>query len=122
MSGSETMGGAVMHWQMLSKDPERIASFYAALFGWKVSARNGMGYRTIETGGGVNGGLWPVPPEAPEGVQIYVQVPDIDRALERLVELGGTVVMPKQVLPDGDAMALALDPLGRSFGLMTARA
>ena len=29
--------------------------------------------------------------------------------------------MPKQVLPDGDAMALALDPLGRSFGLMARR-
>jgi hypothetical protein len=27
--------------------------------------------------------------------------------------------MPKQVLPDGAAMALAQDPLGRPFGLMT---
>lgn len=114
--------GAVMHWQILSKDPERIGKFYSALFGWKVSSANGLGYRTIETGGGIDGGLWPVPGEAPEGVQLYVQVADIDAALKRLVELGGSVVMPKQILPDGDAMALALDPMGRSFGLMTARA
>jgi predicted enzyme related to lactoylglutathione lyase len=113
--------GAVMHWQMLSKDPERTASFYAALFGWKISDANGMGYRMIQTGG-TDGGLWPVPPEAAEGVQLYMQVTDIDAALKRLVELGGSVIMPKQVLPDGDAMALALDPMGRSFGLMTPRA
>ncbi|HWA88890.1 MAG TPA: VOC family protein [Rhizomicrobium sp.] len=113
--------GAVAHWQMLSRDPERIAKFYGALFGWRVSAANGLGYRMVETGG-LPGGIWPVPAEAPEGVQLYVQVGDIDGALAKLVELGGTVVMPKQVLPDGDAMALALDPMGRAFGLMTARA
>lgn len=117
-----SMNGAVTHWQMLSKDPERVAAFYSALFGWKVSAQNGMGYRMIDTGGAVNGGLWPVPPGAPEGVQLYVQVADIDAALARLAELGGSVLMPKQVLPDGDAMALALDPMGRAFGLMTPRA
>jgi predicted enzyme related to lactoylglutathione lyase len=114
--------GTVMHWQMLSRDPARTARFYSSLFGWRVSDANGMGYRTVDTGGSVNGGLWPVPPEAPEAVQLYIQVADIDGALARLVELGGTVVMPRQILPDGDAMALALDPLGRSFGLMTPRA
>jgi predicted enzyme related to lactoylglutathione lyase len=114
--------GAVTHWQMLSKDPDRTAAFYSALFGWTVSQANGLGYRTIDTGGGLGGGLWPVPASAPEGVQLYVQVADIDAALARTVELGGSIVMPKQVLPDGDAMALALDPLGRSFGLTTPRA
>ena len=54
-------------------------------------------------------------------MQIYVSVDDIDHALARIRELGGTILMEKQVLPDGDAMALALDPTGRSFGLMTAR-
>lgn len=116
------MNGHVTHWQMLSRDPGRAAEFYAALFGWKVSADNGMGYRMIDTGGGVPGGLWPVPPEAPEAVQLFAQVEDIDAALARCVALGGRVVVPKQVLPDGDTMALALDPLGRSFGLTAARA
>lgn len=110
---------AVMHWQMLSADPDVVAAFYRDLFGWQVSAANGMGYRTVTTGGEVDGGIWPTPAGAPEAVQIYVEVPDIDAALARTAELGGSIVMPKQVLPDGDAMALALDPLGRSFGLMT---
>jgi predicted enzyme related to lactoylglutathione lyase len=34
-------------------------------------------------------------------------------------ELGGKTLMKKQTLPDGDAMALGVDPLGRPFGVMT---
>jgi predicted enzyme related to lactoylglutathione lyase len=115
------MTNAVMHWQMLSADPDKTASFYGELFGWQVSAANGLGYREVTTGGAVDGGIWPAPPGAPEAVQIYVDVPDIDEALAKAVELGGSVIMPKQVLPDGDALAHALDPLGRSFGLMARR-
>jgi predicted enzyme related to lactoylglutathione lyase len=113
----------VAHWQMISKDPEAVAGFYAGLFGWTVSAQNGLGYRTIDTGpdGGVTGGIWPAPPEAPETVQLYVEVADIDAMLAKLQALGGTVLVPKQLLPDGDAMAVAGDPLGRPFGLMTSR-
>lgn len=118
------MNGAVVHWQLLSRDPERAAAFYQALFGWTVSAENGLGYRTIETGapGGIDGGVWPSPPDGPESVQLYVEVADIAAALARIETLGGKVLIPAQRLPDGDAMALALDPLGRAFGLMTRRA
>lgn len=113
------MSNPVAHWQMISKDPEAVAKFYGALFGWSVSAANGLGYRMVDTGSGLAGGIWPSPPGSPETVQLYVEVPDIDAALARLQELGGKILVPKQTLPDGDAMALALDPLGRSFGLMT---
>ena len=112
------MTNTVMHWQLLSTDPDTAAAFYGTLFDWKVSAANGMGYRTVTTGGTLDGGIWPAPPGAAEAVQLYIEVDDIDDTLARAVELGGSVIMPKQVLPDGDTMALALDPLGRSFGLM----
>lgn len=115
------MTNEVRHWQLLSTDPDRTAAFYRDLFDWQISDANGLGYREVRTGGPVDGGIWPAPPGATEGVQIYINVADIDASLARLVELGGTVIMPKQVLPEGDAMALALDPLGRSFGLMTRR-
>lgn len=110
--------GRVAHWQLISRDPARTAAFYGDLFSWTVSDDNGMGYRTIGTGGGVDGGVWPSPPDGPEAVQLYIEVPDIDAALARALELGGRVLMPVQTLPDGDMMALAMDPLGRPFGLM----
>ena len=117
------MTNPVMHWQMLTADPEKAAAFYGTLFGWEVSDANGMGYRSVASacGRGIDGGIWPAPPGAPESVQIYVEVPDIEAALGRIEALGGAILMPKQILPDGDSMALAIDPMGRSFGLMTAR-
>jgi predicted enzyme related to lactoylglutathione lyase len=115
------MSNKVVHWQILTADPDKAAAFYSGLFGWTVSDANGLGYRAIASSGdgGVDGGIWPAPPGAPESVQIYVEVDDIDAMLEQVESLGGRVLMPKQVLPDGDAMALALDPLGRSFGMTT---
>jgi len=115
------MNGAVAHWQMITKDPDATARFYEALFGWHFSANNGMGYREVSTNAhrGIDGGIWPAPPEAPETVQLYIEVGDIDASLGRVEALGGRVIMPKQILPDGDAMALAMDPLGRTFGLMS---
>ena len=112
---------SVSHWQMISKEPDKIAKFYGDLFGWRFSDANGLGYRSLESAGdeGMDGGIWPAPPNGQEIVQLYIEVPDIDDALSRAQELGGSVVMKKQVLPDGDSMALALDPLGRPFGLMT---
>jgi hypothetical protein len=47
--------------------------------------------------------------------------PMSDAALDRMTEMGGRLLLPKQVLPDGDPMALAMDPTGRPFGLMTPR-
>lgn len=118
------MGNPVVYWQMLTANPDLAASFYRDLFGWKISDPSETGYRAIDTGGdtGINGGMWPSPPGMPEAVQVYVQVDDIDAALARINELGGSTILPRQVLPDGDAIGIALDPLGRSFGVMTPRA
>jgi predicted enzyme related to lactoylglutathione lyase len=121
--GDDGLTHPVVHWQLLCRDPERIAQFYTALFGWTVSAANQMGYRTIETGDarGIDGGLWPIPADAPDGAQLFVQVEDVEAGVDRAVELGAQVLIPSQVLPDGDSMALLLDPGGRPFGLMTRR-
>src|SRR6185312_3530226 len=58
----------VVHWQLISREPEKLAQFYLTLFGWKISDANGLGYRMVETaqsGKGVDGGIWPAPPGAP---------------------------------------------------------
>ena len=44
------MGRPVTQWQILAKDPERLADFYGRLFAWKVSADNPLGYRQADTG------------------------------------------------------------------------
>jgi hypothetical protein len=111
----------VVHWQALVRDPDRAASFYAACFGWHADDRNALGYRAIGAAGdGIGGGLWPLSDGSPM-VQLFVAVPDVDAALATAQTNGAQVVIPKQVLPDGDEMAVILDPEGIAWGLMLAR-
>ena len=68
------MGNPVVQFQILSKTPDKTAEFYSTLFGWTISANNAMGYRQIDTGSkeGIQGGIWPAPPQAPEFVQLFM--------------------------------------------------
>ena len=54
-------------------------------------------------------------------MQVYVEVDDIDAYLKKAETLGGRVLVPRQELPDGDAMALLIDPAGLSVGLYSPR-
>src|SRR4029077_20647478 len=105
------MGNAVMQFQIISKAPDETARFYSALFGWKVDADNPMGYRRIDTGSsqGIQGGIWPAPPQAPNFVQLFVQVDDVPAAVLRATGLGAKLLIPATRLPEGDEMAVLHD-------------
>jgi predicted enzyme related to lactoylglutathione lyase len=96
-----------------------MAEFYTKLFDWDINTNNALNYRMIDTGSerGINGGIWPAPPGAPSTVSLYVEVEDLARAAARATELGGKVVIPPQILPDGDEMAVILDVEGIPVGL-----
>jgi len=113
------MGNAVTQFQILSKKPDETAAFYSKLFGWRIDAKNALGYRQIDTGSkeGINGGIWPAPPQAPDFVQLFVSVSDIKATLEQAASLGAKVLIPHTTLPEGDEMAVLHDPQGMSFAL-----
>ena len=117
------MGAPVIRWQMLSPKPDEVARFYGRVFGWKESRENALGYRALDTGSadGIQGGVWPAPPDAPSFVQLFIEVADIDATISAVVANGGSVLVPKSTLPDGDTMAVMRDPLGMSVGLVLAR-
>ena len=117
------MANPVMQFQILSKDPEATARFYGGLFGWTVNANNAMGYRRIETGTaeGIQGGIWPAPPQAPNFVQLFTAVDDVAAAVRKAEGLGAKLLIPPTVLPEGDEMAVMLDPQGMSFALWRRR-
>ena len=68
------MGNPVVQWQIVAKDPEAETKFYASLFGWQIRTNNALGYRMVETQSdrGINGGVWPSPPEGHNLVQLFV--------------------------------------------------
>ena len=118
------MGHPVMQWQILARDPNKVSAFYTTLFGWKISADNPMGYRMVDTdsGRGINGGIWPIGDEGHPHVQMFIEVDDVTATAARVQELGGQIIIPPQVLPGGDELAVVLDTEGLSLGLMkTAR-
>jgi len=45
------MGSPVVHWELMSKDPAKVAGFYERIFGWKVQHRlePGMGKFSLFT-------------------------------------------------------------------------
>ena len=117
------MGSPVAHWQIISKDPAATARFYGRLFDWRIESANALGYREVKTGSapGVDGGIWPCPPEAQGLVQLFMQVSDVEACVQQAIALGAKVIVPTAVLPEGDTMAVLLDPTGLAFGLCRRR-
>ena len=117
------MGNPIVQFQIMSKTPDETVQFYSTLFGWTVDANNPMGYRRIDTGSqeGIQGGVWPAPPQAPNFVQLYMAVEDVRSAVTKAEGLGAKVIIPPTTLPEGDEMAVMLDPQGMAFGVTRTR-
>ena len=115
------MGCAVVQWQMVVKDPEAGSAFYSNLFEWQVDADNPLGYRIVDTGSpdGINGGLWPAPPEGHNLVQLFIRVDSVPDYVARAERLGARTIIAPQTLPEGDVLAIMQDPQGLTFGLMS---
>ena len=117
------MSHPVVQFQIISQSPEETARFYSSLFGWTVDADNPLGYRRIATGTaeGIQGGIWPAPPQAPTFVQLFVKVGNVAEAVGRASELGAKILIPPTTLPEGDEMAVLHDPQGMSFAVWRPR-
>jgi predicted enzyme related to lactoylglutathione lyase len=120
------MGQPVVHFEVIGKDGERLQSYYGELFGWDIDASNPMGYGIVNREGntdadgvGIGGGVG-AGPEGYEGhVTFYVGVPDVEAALAKAEELGGTRVMgPDDVMP-GTVIGQFTDPEGHLVGVVS---
>jgi uncharacterized protein len=114
------MGDPVVQWQIVTKEPQKHAAFYAQVFGWKIDSDNPLGYRVAdpESARGISGGFWPAPPEAMAFVQLFVEVNDIAETVKKVTANGGSVLITPQTLPAGEQMAVLRDPLGLTFGVV----
>ena len=116
------IGAPVAFFEVSSPDPERAQRFYGELFGWQVAAHPAMGgYGLVDTAAGeaaIGGGIGPVEDGDTAGVRIYVRVDDLEVALQRAEQLGGTRLVPPTDLPAGyGRFALFADPDGNPVGL-----
>ena len=91
------------------------------MFGWTITKREGLkDYWLVVTGPddepGING---VIPPRRPGQVTVNtISVLSVDDSTKKIVEAGGTVMIPKQAIPGHGYLALCTDAEGNVFGVM----
>jgi predicted enzyme related to lactoylglutathione lyase len=114
------MSAPVIEWQILATDAKAVADFYVRLFNWTIDADNHLGYRRVSSdqGSGFRGGIWPAPQADRNFVQLFIAVDDVRKYYEQATSLGARSIVAPQNLPDGDELAILLDPFGMAFGII----
>lgn len=108
----------VIHFEIVGRDGAGLQRFYSDLFGWKLDTNNPGGYgMSSDHQTGVVVGIGSSPDGGAGHVTGYVTVPDVDAALARATELGGSVIMPKFSPGGGATLGLMADPEGHVIGL-----
>lgn len=112
------MGAPVVHFELHGKDAAALQDFYKKAFDWHVDTNNPQDYGMVDThtGSGINGAVT-AGPNMDNGTIIYVEVDDMQAALDRVEELGGQTVMP---ITDMEMVTFALfrDPASNMVGLV----
>ncbi|MGH2366123.1 MAG: VOC family protein [Chloroflexota bacterium] len=114
------MGQPVAHFEIMGSDPAKLQRFYAEVFGWNVGAPAAeMGNYSMVDGAssGLAGGIGQDQGGAPR-VTLYIQVPNLQAALDLVVAHGGRVAMPPTEIPGGPSIAQFTDPGGNLTGLL----
>lgn len=127
------MPNPVVHFEIMSKEPKKLAQFYNDAFEWKIDtfdpSAGGAGvpeYFMIKPTGedtptrNINGGLG-APPEGYSGhVTFYIAVDDVGASLAKIEQLGGKRMMGPDKVPNGPVIGLFTDPNGNTIGLVEA--
>ncbi len=110
--------GALVWNELQSPDLDASAAFYGDLFGWKIEQSSGMAdaYLTIKNGDANNGGMRELTPPAPPSWLTYFGTQDIDAALAKVDELGGSKLAGPIDIQIA-TIAVVADPQGAVFAL-----
>lgn len=119
------MGQAVVHFEVIGKDGEKLQSFYSDLFGWEIDADNEMNYgivqregNTTDEGIGIGGGVASAQEGSDGWLTFYVASDDIEASLLKAESLGGTRLMGPMDVPGGPQIGLFKDPEGHTVGVV----
>jgi len=115
------LANPVTWFEVHTDDRERAKAFYGEVFGWEFADDPAAPYSMVQMGADapIGGGIAQTEPGQDSRVVFNVQVPDVDAALARVTEQGGTVAVPRQTTPTGLEFAYVADPDGSVFGLWT---
>lgn len=116
--------GRFVWFDLMTTEPDGAESFYGELIGWQTTNWEGedFTYTMWANGGATLGGVVELPQEARSaGAQShwlsYVAVGDVDAAVRRTEELGGSVLHPPTDIPSVGRFAVIQDPQGAAIAV-----
>lgn len=110
------MGAPVVRFEIGCKDSPVVTAFYQEAFGWLLTPRE---FTTeVDTGQGIPGAVTALGHEPHQYVTIYIEVPDATKACEKVVSLGGAIIIgPVDIPGDKGRFAWFTDPEGNMLAL-----
>jgi len=113
----KSMGRPVVHFEIGCRDRARTGDFYSKLFGWQVTPAGSAS--NIQTGShqGIAGHITSLGHEPEHYTIFYVDVDDVQAALDKATELGGKKLVGPITIPTG-TFAWFADPDGNTIGLL----
>jgi predicted enzyme related to lactoylglutathione lyase len=120
------MSGEIVHVEIPADDTERAYAFYRGAFGWEIQPMPELDYAFVVTSpvdengrpsepGAINGGMHQRNKDLPHPI-VTVNVDDIDAAITRVTDLGGSAVGEKAAVADMGWTAYFKDTKATSSG------
>lgn len=114
--------GAISWFELKAQDVDGAEEFYTRLFGWTTEPwlASGDRYSLIKVAGKQVGGICEARAESgPAMWGIYVTVTDVDATAQRVVELGGKVLVAPRDIPRVGRFSIIEDPQGAVISIIT---
>ena len=124
MSDEKPAHGTFCWNELVTRDMAGAEKFYTELLGWKAAdgGMPGMKYTVFKAGEKDAGGMMDMPPDVPKEVpshwMSYITVDDVDSLVEKIGELGGTILHGPQDVPDVGRFCIIQDPTGGVVSLI----
>ena len=117
-----------IHFEIQAENVERAIAFYGELLGWEFSQWGKEPYWLVKSGEkgtpGIDGGLMPRRGGSPADMQpvnafvCTVDVAALDAMVKRVMDLRGSIALPRMPIPTVGWLAYAKETEGNIFGIM----
>lgn len=122
----------VIHFELPYRDATRASAFYETVFGWQLQSLGPeMGHYILATTaqedntapqalrGSINGGLYPLLPDAPlQQPSVVLGVSDVRQAMARVTSAGGEVLGEPMTIPGVGDYVVFVDPEGNRLSML----
>jgi predicted enzyme related to lactoylglutathione lyase len=116
----------IAHFAINADDVPRARRFYERVFGWRFEPWGPPGFLQIHTGtasepglrGALQGRRELIPGQRTIGYECTVAVADVDAVAAAVVAHGGTILIPRTLIPTVGHLIFFRDPEGNAVGAM----